>query len=218
MTKEEFLKRCKEDEDWTPGWEALDNVFDSLYPGQEPAHYGTNITARAIFGGDEYLDGYSYYASPKGYCHLLTYGMTELYQEEEMFGGEFNRWGYEMTMKLKGTHEENAWAMQLLGHLAKYTYEQERFFEPLQYVSIDVRGLVGKENSKMAGFLIVNDSEAQTINTIYGEVMFLQLTTITENELSALIEDRTKAEALYNAMKADNPDFVVDFEREKDYI
>ena len=86
MTKEEFLKRVKENEEWAPGWETIEQEFERLYPGQEPRHYGTNMMARAIFGGDCYLDGYSIYDSPKGYKHIVTFGMTELYADEESFG------------------------------------------------------------------------------------------------------------------------------------
>ena len=52
MTKEEFLKRLSEDEEYSPGWQAIDDAFEALYPGQKPAHFGTDFHARAIFGGD----------------------------------------------------------------------------------------------------------------------------------------------------------------------
>ena len=32
--------------------------------------------------------------------------MTELYCEPDAFGGEYSRWGYEMTMKLKEDNPE----------------------------------------------------------------------------------------------------------------
>ena len=83
------------------GMGAIEAEFDRLYPGKEPAHYGTEIHARAIFGGDNYLDGYSLYDSGEGYQHIVTFGMSELYTDEEAFGGEYSRWGYEMTIKLK---------------------------------------------------------------------------------------------------------------------
>ena len=73
MTREEYVERMEKEDDWAPGWDAIDREFDRLYPGQEPAHYGTNINARAIFGGDNYLDGYSVYESQKGYQHIVTY-------------------------------------------------------------------------------------------------------------------------------------------------
>lgn len=66
----------EEDEDWAPGWDIIDNEFERLYPNQVPIHYGTNMSSRAMFGGNNYLDGYSIYTSPKGYKHIVTYGMT----------------------------------------------------------------------------------------------------------------------------------------------
>ena len=30
MTKEEYINRMKEDEEWAPGWEAIDAEFDRL--------------------------------------------------------------------------------------------------------------------------------------------------------------------------------------------
>ena len=67
MNKEEYKKYAEEHEDWAPGWDAIDECFEKLYPGQEPEHFGTNIISRAMMGGDEYLDGYSIYTSPNGY-------------------------------------------------------------------------------------------------------------------------------------------------------
>ena len=49
------------------------------------------MTARAILGGNEFLDGYSVYQSPKGFLHIVTFGMTELYAEADAFGGEWNK-------------------------------------------------------------------------------------------------------------------------------
>ena len=49
MTKEEFLIRIKEDENYSPGWQAIDDAFEKLYPGQTPDHFGTILTSRAIW-------------------------------------------------------------------------------------------------------------------------------------------------------------------------
>ena len=101
MTKEEYIKRMKEDDEWAPGWDAIDAEFDRLYPGQEPAHYATTIESRAMFGGVEFLEGFSAFDMGNGCRHIVTYGMTELYADEKAFGGAFSRWGYEMTFKIK---------------------------------------------------------------------------------------------------------------------
>ena len=36
MTLEEFRAREKAQEDWAPGWEAIDAAFSALYPGRSP--------------------------------------------------------------------------------------------------------------------------------------------------------------------------------------
>ena len=122
VTKEEYIRKMNEENDWAPGWDAIEAEFSRLYPGQNPAHFGTSIQSRAMFGGDEYLDGFSVYTNPDGYMHLVTFGMTELYCEPDAFGGEYSRWGYEMTMKLKEDTPENCmWAINMLSNLARYT-------------------------------------------------------------------------------------------------
>ena len=119
MTKEQFLQKLENDPEFSPGWQAIDDAFDALYPGQQPAHFGTNLHARAIFGGDNFLDGYSIYQSENGYKHIVTYGMTELYGNEEACGEEWNGWGYEMTIKLReDSNEECMWAIDMLSNLA----------------------------------------------------------------------------------------------------
>lgn len=49
------------------------------------------MTKRAMFGGNQYLDGYSIYDSPHGYKHIVTFGMTELYADESGMGEEWNK-------------------------------------------------------------------------------------------------------------------------------
>lgn len=93
MTKEEFLKRIESDEEYSPGWQVIDDAFELLYLGQPHKHFETLMYSRAIWGGNNYLDGYSIYDSKKGYKHIVTYGMTVLYGDEEAFGGEWNGWG-----------------------------------------------------------------------------------------------------------------------------
>ena len=219
MTVEEFRKRIEDDPEWAPGWEVIDNEFDRIYPGQSPNHYATNMHARAMFGGDSYLDGYSIYSSPKGYKHIVTYGMTELYANEEALGGEWNKWGYEMTIKLREEKEEDCmWAIGILSNLARYTYTQERFFLPYQYIAGDGNSLHTGVESKITAFMTISDTEAQPQDTLYGKTEFIQLVGITESELQALIRDHDNVYKLYDLIKKDNPDFVTDMKRTESYI
>lgn len=218
MTLEEFRKNA-EDEDWVPGWDAVEGEFEKLYPGQEPMHYGTMIQKRAMFGGDQYLDGYSVYSSDKGYKHIVTFGMTELYVDEEKLGGEWNKWGYEMTMKLAEENvEECLWAMDMMANLARYTYTTERFFEHGQFIQGNGESLRIGMDSMITALLCVDDTELETIDTVYGKVGFIQLVGITQSELEAIKADRSKVDTLITLMKADSPDLVTDMRRTKPYL
>nr|WP_285849396.1 suppressor of fused domain protein [Niallia taxi] len=219
VNKQEYKKQAAEQEDWAPGWDAIDDVFGGLYAEQEPAHFATDLHARAIFGGDQYLDGYSIYQSANGYMHILTYGMTELYSEEEAFGGEWSKWGYEMTIKLKGkSYDDCMWALDMLSNLASYTFTQKRFLEPLQYIAGNGTSIHIGAESQITALLVVNDTEAAGVDTVHGRVDFLQLVGITERELELIKEDHTKATELVGKMKQDNPYLVTDMKRNYSYL
>ena len=219
MTAEEFRKKLEEDQEWAPGWEAIEGVFEKLYPGREPSHYGTNMAARAMFGGDCYLDGYSIYDSPNGYKHIVTFGMTELYADEDALGGEWNNWGYEMTIKLAETDNESCmWAIGMLSNLAYYTYTEKRFFEPFQFIAGDGGSINRDRDSQITALMTVYDTEARGVDTIYGRTDFIQLVGITERELDLLKADRENARVLYERMRAENPHLVTDLNRTKSYL
>ena len=221
MNLEEFRKKAAETDDWAPGWEAIDSCLEILYPGQEPRHFGTNMALRALFGGDEYIDGYSVYESLHGHLHFVTYGMSELYVNEESFGGEWSKWGYEMTFRLPGRKKKDddyMWALDMLGNLARYTYTSGQFFEPMQYVSGRGNPIKQGSDSKLTGLLIVNDPELSGIDTLYGRLDFLQLFGVMQSELDVLMADHTQAQELVDRVKQDNPFLVTDLTRTKSYL
>ncbi|MCE4048772.1 MULTISPECIES: suppressor of fused domain protein [Bacillaceae] len=219
MDKQEYKRLAAEQEDWAPGWDAIDAVFENLYPNQEPSHFGTDLHARAIFGGDQYLDGYSIYESSHGYKHIVTYGMTELYTDTEAFGGEWSKWGYEMTMKLnEDTLDDCMWSLDMLSNLARYTFTQQRFFEPLQYIAGNGTSIHIGVESDITALLVVQDTEAVGMDTVHGRADFLQLVGITEKELEVLKEDHARAAELVAKMKRDNPHLVTDMKRKHSYL
>lgn len=218
MTIEEFREKAK-NEDWVPGWDAIESVFKKLYPEQEPHHFASKIEKRAMFGGPEYIDGYSLYKSPNGYTHIVTFGMTELYAEEESLGGEYSRWGYEMTMKLpEDDPEQCVWAVNLLGNLGRYTYTKESWFEPGHFMSNLGESIKTDVDSCLTAIMVVPDTEAEGIDTIYGRVDFLQFVGITTEEYEMLKADPSKAPLLAEAMREDNPHLVTDINRTRSYI
>jgi len=217
MTHEQYRAKMESEGDWAPGWDAISAVFEGLYPGIKEEHFGTILTSRAVFGGPEYLDGYSLYRSPKGHKHLVTYGMSSLYAEPEELGGEFSGWGYEMTFKLSDDGD-HIWAMNMLGNLARYTYTQQRWFEPLQFVAGDGSPIKQGADSLISSLIVVEDTEATGMDTLHGRVDFLQMVGITWQECQAIMDDREKIPALVEAMKRDNPLLVTDLNRTKQYL
>ena len=146
--------------------------------------------------------------------------MTVLYGDEEAFGGEWNGWGYEMTIKLKEKDAESCkWAISMLSNLARYTYTTENFFVPYQYVKGDGSSLHAGVESKITALLLVDDTELETQISVYGKTEFVQLVGITESELNAVIEDINNVDKLIELMKADgNEDLVTDMRRTKSYL
>lgn len=219
LTLEQYKEAMEQDEEWAPGWLAIDDELEKLYGDQEPEHYGSLLTSRAIFGGSEYLDGYSIYISKHGYKHLITYGMSELYADEHAFGKKFSKWGYEMTIKLAEENTEDCkWAISMLGNLARYTFTSERWFEPNQFVMGNGDPIKLESDSKITSLIIVEDEELHTLQTIHGEVKFLQLVGVTWNEIQIIKEDRSKLYELVKLMKQDNPMLVTDLNRTREYL
>jgi hypothetical protein len=225
MTKAEYLTRAEAEDDWAPGWLAIDAAFDALYPGITPPHQGAALHARAILGGEEYIDGYSIFPSPNGYQHLLTYGMSKLYANEESFGGEFSGWGYEMTMKIQANGpDECQWAVNSLSHLGRYTYRSERWFEPFQFISGQGKPLRTEGGTLLTSYLTVPDTEAPGIDTVHGRVDFIQLVGITQPELDWVAGESAEgtsepAKELVRRIAEDgNPNLVTNLSRSHSYV
>lgn len=145
--------------------------------------------------------------------------MTELYINEDMLGEEWNNWGYKMTMKLKEQENEGCmWAIDMLGNLARYTCTSNSFFEPYQYIAGNGQSICLNRESMITAILIVNDTEAETIDTIYVKTEFMQLVGITEHELEMIKSERENAKRLVELMKMDNPFLVTDMNRKKSYL
>lgn len=219
MSYEEFVEKAEKDEEWAPGWEAIDEVFDHLYPNQQPKHFSTNMTARALFGGNEYLDGYSIYTSANGYQHIVTYGMTNLYFEKDKYGQEWNRWGYEMTMKLPVEDVQDCmWALDVLSNMARYTYTTKRFFEPYQLIGNKGQPIKLHTDTAITALLTIPDTEAHGVDTVYGRTDFIQLVGITQPEYEMLSNNVPRIEEFVEILRKKYPNLETDLNRTESII
>ena len=215
MTKEEYKKKMEENENWMPGWEAIDEELTQLYEEQKPERLDMTWLSKVSRGSTKQLDGYSFYTSVNGYKHLISYGMSELYAKEEAYGQEKSKWGYEMTMKL-AQDQDAMWATNLMANLARYTFTNEEALKLGMLISGDGTPLKPHTNSKITALLVVEDEELPPLNTLNGLVIFLQLVGITENESEWLKQNSDKTELFIEQMKVDNPMLVTDLNREQD--
>ncbi|MBS9782883.1 MAG: suppressor of fused domain protein [Arcobacter sp.] len=216
MNLEEYKKRF--DEDDAVGWDCIDEAVNELYPNQEPKHYGTMLKYR--LGGDDPLDGVSIYKSTKGqeHYHLVSYGMSQLYYDEESVGGEFSKWGFEFTFRLapfkddKG--EDPIWAISLMQNLARYVFDSKRWFEQNHFMGAN--GPIRLEtDTEITAVAFVLDPELGKIDTPHGEVQFLQIVGITSDEYERIKQNAGEdgAKEFLEELKKDNPLLITDLNR-----
>lgn len=215
MTKEEYSKLFTAND--AVGWLAIDKQLDSLYPGQEPRHYAPPL--HFMVGGEDPIDGTSIYDSEKQmkHLHLVSYGMSQLYYDEEQAGKEFSKWGFEFTFRLKPFAEDEGdpgWAIRMMNNLARYVYKSERWFEPYHFVPAN--GPIRLETATdIVGLAFVPDPELGVINTPHGEVTFLQMVGLTKKEVERLLAkpQTSEVEKLIDEMREYNPLLITDLDR-----
>ena len=225
---EEQYKTQFEEED-AVGWDTIDEALLKVYPEQEPLHYGTIL--KYMLGGEDPLDGISIYDNYKQifHRHIVSYGMSELYYSPESAENEFSGWGFEFTCRVvpfeedkdadNGAKHEPYWVMNVMQNLARYVFESKKWFEAYHF--IPANGPIRLEcDTKLVGIAFAPDPQLGTIETPNGEVAFLQMVGITQEELDWLWQEPKtyKVEELINKMREDNPLLITDLKREKSYV
>ncbi len=199
MTQKEY--RNLFDEEDAVGWLEIDKVVEDIYGDQKPRHYAPPL--HYMVGGEDPLDGVSIYDSQKQmfHRHLVSYGMSELYYNEEAAGGEFSKWGFEFTFRLKPFDEDGddpTWVVNLMNNLARYVIKSGKWFE--EYHVIPANGPIRLNSTaeiNIVGVAFVSDPELGKIQTPHGEVLFLQMVGLTANEMDRI----TSANSAYDEVK-----------------
>lgn len=213
MNIDEYKKQFTEDD--AVGWLSIDAELEKNYPNQEPKHFGTIIKYR--LGGEEPLDGISVYESnvQEPHYHFVSYGFSELYYEEEKAGGEFSKFGIELTFRLKRENNENFhWAMNLMQNLAKYVFKSGKWFDEFHF--IPANGPIKLESdTDITALAFVADPELGKIDTPHGELTFLQMVGLTSNEYEQLKNSPKleETEKLIAKLKQSNPLLITDLDR-----
>ena len=208
--KNELLNKEQNEVMEAPGWNAIDELCDKVYPNQKnPKHYGTII--KWIFGGNDPLDGISVYDGGT-YWHFITYGLSELY-EKESEDKEWSGYGMEFTLKLKKDHYENEedeirCICGILQSIARITFTQGELFNVYEYLYTgQTTGIDSKGTSNITGFITIPDDKFVEINTPNGRVRFVEVIGVTDNEILALKSKELDVKGLYNKLENDMTDY-----------
>jgi hypothetical protein len=222
MIKKENLKMNIEDykkeftRDDAVGWQYIDKKLKEVYKEKEPRHYPPLCGVHYIAGGTDPLDGVSIYDSKKQavHHHMVSYGMSELYYNEEKVGEEFSKWGFEFTFRLAPFNEEEKdplWAIEVMNNLARYVFKSGNWFEENQFISAKGPLRLGVETD-IVGLVFTIDPELGKVETPHGEVTFLQMVGITSSQLERLNQNplTEEVEKLINELKKENPLLITD--------
>lgn len=216
MDLAEYQRLYGDRDDAAPGWDAIDRAVDPLYPGQTPKHWGTII--KHMLGGPDPIDGISAYECRDGgvdHLHFLTYGYSSLYYDEESVGGDFSRYGFEMTFRLASPlppTEDPIWVCNLLQNLARYVFKSGKWFEPNHW--IPANGPIRADSSTdIVGLAFASDPRLPAIDTPHGRVEFLQAFGLTSSEVAALKAKQQSAAEIIARQQAMNPLLITDLNR-----
>lgn len=218
MTQKEYKNLF--DEDDAVGWLEIDKVVEGIYGDQKPRHYAPPV--HYMVGGEDPLDGVSIYDSQKDmfHRHLVSYGMSELYYNEEAAGGEFSKWGFEFTFRLKPFDEDGddpTWVVNLMNNLARYVIKSGKWFE--EYHVIPANGPIRLNSTaeiNIVGVAFVSDPELGKVQTPHGEVSFLQMVGLTANEMNRITSASSaydEVKKVLDEMKTTNPLMITDLLR-----
>ena len=194
-----------------PGWDAIDKALGQIYPNQEPKHFGTVI--KYMIGGPDPIDGFSVY-NAGDHLHLVTYGFSNLYYDENAVGEDFSKFGFELTMRLPLEEEEPNWAINMIQNIARYVFESGKWFEAGHYIPANGPIKLDSE-TKLVGLAFDTDSELESIDTPHGKVEFLQLFGLTQKELDQIINTDKNAANILLKHKNNNPFLITDLNRDE---
>jgi Suppressor of fused protein (SUFU) len=215
MNLEQYKQQFSEDD--SVGWMSIDARCEKIYGAQEPMHYAPPLHYQ--LGGEDPLDGVSIYRSQQQaeHFHFVSYGFSELYYSEESVGGDFSRWGFELTFRLAPFANDNdppTWPISVMQNLAKYVFNNKKWFEEFHFIPMN--GPIRLEtDTQITAVTFVLDPELGKIDTPHGEVCFLQMVGITQAEYDALkAENSLEVTAqLIEKLKQTNPLLITDLTR-----
>lgn len=188
------------------GWDFITEECERVYPTQKnPKHYGALV--KWAFGGNDPLDGISVYDGGD-YWHFVTYGLSEIY-EKETENNEVSGYGMEFTFKLKKDNyadeeSEIKCICGILQAVARITFTRGEVFRANEFLYTgQTQGIDAYKKSNITGFIMVPDTNFNSINTPNGKLDFVEFIGTTDAELRALKDKQLTVQDLYSKLGTD---------------
>jgi suppressor of fused-like protein len=202
------------DDDSSPGWDAIDAALEPIYAGAEPhAHYGTSVPY--MLGGNDPLHGISVYLrdEPVPHFHFVTYGFTDLFVKETEDPDE-SGFGFELTLRLRRAPDEEAvptWVLDFLQNLARYVFGTGNRFAAGHKMGLN--GPVAFDHdTKLTAILFAEDPELGELLSTFGKAKFIQIVGITDDEYKLIQEWSTAG--LVELLREHLPFLITDLDRD----
>ena len=179
------------DDNGTPGWDAISQALCAAHPGQVPRHFGTALPW--TLGGKDPLDGVSVYWSGQGrpHWHYVSYGLSELF-DKESDDADVSGFGFELTFRLaaaEGSTEADSpptWPMSLLQNLARYVFQTGNVLEAGHH--LDANGpIAAGHTTALRHLAFVEDPQLPARDPPNGRLQSLQAVGLTDGEQGAIL-------------------------------
>lgn len=208
MNLEEYKKQYKNDQ--AVGALSIENKLKEMYGDLQPRFYSPQVMS--FQGGNDLIDGVAIYDNDN-FKHLVSYGMSHLYYNEEAAGQEYSKWGLEFSFRVKpfeaDGEDDPFWVIQLMNNLASFINETKVWFEEYQFLPLG--GTIRAETeTDIVGVAFINDIDLGEIDTPHGKVNFLQLVGLNSTQLKRLEDNSSKEEvkAVLDEIRLTNPKFI----------
>ena len=206
IKKERNQKEADKQDNEAVGWDAITEACETVYPTQkDPKHYGTLISWE--LGGNDPLQGISIYDGGD-FWHFVTYGLSELYKKETN-NKEISGYGMEFTFKLKKDNyadeeSEIKCICGILQAVARITFTRGEVFRANEFLYTgQTQGIDAYKKSNITGFIMVPDTNFNSINTPNGKLDFVEFIGATDAELRALKDKQLTVQDLYSKLGTD---------------
>lgn len=187
------------------GWDAIDAACQGVYGAQVPRHVA--YTPGRAFGS--VLQGCSAYRA-RDHWHYVTYGLSNIFDEDEGENDGVSGWGYELTWRIRelpGGEQPPGWPFTILQRLAKWAAEAPLLLEEHTRLHIGnpVTGFPHTDgpDTPLTGIVLTIDPQLGQIATANGRVTFLQFVAVDAGDL-ALAEENGAATVL-ERLRRDDP-------------